>query len=161
MALPESLNLGGAGKPYVVEGIGYDFIPDVLVQKEVTTWLKSGDDESFTGVEQLIKMEGLLVGGSSGSALSGALHWLKTEEGSKVATTPGKNVVVILPDRWVSASSSTASIDCSCSIRNYMSKPWFLDMAMGNKTTPMSKKIGEISNKKEAPARGEVEPGHQ
>ncbi|KAL9713590.1 cystathionine beta-synthase [Leucoagaricus gongylophorus] len=145
LALPESLNLGGAGKPYVVEGIGYDFIPDVLVQKEVTTWLKSGDDESFTGVEQLIKMEGLLVGGSSGSALSGALHWLKTEEGSKVATTPGKNVVVILPD----------------SIRNYMSKPWFLDMAMGNKTTPMSKKIGEILNKKEAPARGDVEPGHQ
>jgi len=40
-----------------------------------------------------------LVGGSSGSALSGALRWLKTKEGSKVATTRGKNVVVILPDR--------------------------------------------------------------
>lgn len=144
----------------MIEGIGYDFIPDVLVRREVDTWLKSGDDESFAGVEQLIKVEGLLVGGSSGSALSGALRWLKTAEGSKVATTPGKNVVVILPDRRVSVSSLLANIDSQCSIRNYMSKPWFLDMAMENKTTSMSKIVQNILGKK-ALAQDEVEQGHE
>lgn len=83
---------------YVVEGIGYDFIPDVLSQKEVDTWLKSADEEAFVAVQQLMRSEGLLVGGSSGSALSGALRWLKSEEGRKIAETPGKNVVVLLPD---------------------------------------------------------------
>jgi len=132
----------------------------VLVQREVDTWLKSDDDESFAGVEQLIKLEGLLVGGSSGSALSGVLRWLKTEEGSKVATTPGKNVVVILPDRRVLVSSLLVNIDSERSIRNYMSKPWFLDMAMGNKTTTMSKTIQNILGKK-APTQDEAEQGRE
>lgn len=132
----------------------------MLVQREVDTWLKSDDDESFAGVEQLIKLEGLLVGGSSGSALSGVLRWLKTEEGSRVATTPGKNVVVILPDRRVLVSSLLVNIDSERSIRNYMSKPWFLDMAMGNKTTTMSKTIQNILGKK-APTQDEAEQGRE
>jgi len=45
-----------------------------------------------------MRKEGLLVGGSSGSALSGALTWLKTGEGRIIAETEGKNVVVLLPD---------------------------------------------------------------
>jgi cystathionine beta-synthase len=57
-----------------------------------------GDEESFPAVQELMRTEGLLVGGSSGSALSGALRWLKSEEGAKIAATPGKNVVVVLPD---------------------------------------------------------------
>lgn len=64
----------------------------------MNTWLKAGDEESFVAVQELMKMEGLLVGGSSGSALSGALRWLKSEEGATIAATPGKNVVVVLPD---------------------------------------------------------------
>jgi cystathionine beta-synthase len=98
LALPASLNIDGTGSSYVVEGIGYDFVPEVLKQKEVDIWLKTEDDESFVVVQQLMRLEGLLVGGSSGSALSGTLRWLKTEEGAKVASTPGKNVVVVLPD---------------------------------------------------------------
>jgi len=45
-----------------------------------------------------MKNEGLLVGGSSGSSLSGALTWLKTEAGRKIADKEGSNVVVLLPD---------------------------------------------------------------
>lgn len=45
-----------------------------------------------------MRKEGLLVGGSSGSALSGALTWLKSEQGRKFADTEGSNVVVLLPD---------------------------------------------------------------
>ena len=86
---------------YIVEGIGYDFVPDVLDRSDVDTWIKTTDDESFSAVQQLMKTEGLLVGGSSGSALAGALWWLKTEEGQVVANTTGKNVVVLLADGYV------------------------------------------------------------
>lgn len=59
------------------------------------------------------RSEGLFVGGSSGSALSGALKFLKSSEGQEIAQDADANVVIILPD----------------GVRNYMSKPWFLDVA--------------------------------
>ena len=99
LALPHELNTEDAGAQYVVEGIGYDFIPDVLSREgDINTWIKSSDEESFAAVKMLMRTEGLLVGGSSGSSLSGALNWLKTEEGKRVAETEGLNVVVVLPD---------------------------------------------------------------
>ena len=78
MAYPDTLNTEGVGSQYIVEGIGYDFVPDVLSRdpKDVNSWIKSTDDESFEAVRKLMRLEGLLVGGSSGSALSGALRWL-------------------------------------------------------------------------------------
>lgn len=88
-------------QPYVVEGIGYDFIPDSLTREDgiIDSWIKSSDAESFAGVKDLMRREGLLVGGSSGSALAGALKWLgETEEGRRIAKTKGANVVILLPD---------------------------------------------------------------
>jgi len=128
LAIPEELNAEDAGAQYVVEGIGYDFIPDVLARAEVDTWLKTSDDESFEAVRKLMRLEGLLVGGSSGSALSGALRWLRTDAGKKVAQTKGANVVVLLPD----------------GIRNYMSKPWFLKMALESEPSPLAHRIADI-----------------
>ena len=98
---PEGSILAGPGeiKSYKVEGIGYDFIPDVLDRSLVDRWIKSNDKDSFRIARQLIRQEGLLVGGSSGSAVWAALQVAK-ELGA------GKRVVVILPD----------------SIRNYLSK---------------------------------------
>ena len=81
-----------------MEGIGYDFIPDVLTREAVDVWLKSSDEESFEAVKKLMRLEGLLVGGSSGSALSGALRWLNSDEGQNIAQKRGANVVVLLPD---------------------------------------------------------------
>ncbi len=98
LASPETLNVEGAGQQYVVEGIGYDFIPGVLSHSDVDVWLKTTDEESFDAVRVLMRSEGLLVGGSSGTALAGTLRWLKTEEGQAVANERGKNVVVLLPD---------------------------------------------------------------
>lgn len=85
---------------YIVEGIGYDFIPEVLSRdkKDVDYWIKTEDEESFAAVKFLMRNEGLLVGGSSGSAVSGALKWLKSDAGKQVAQTEGANVVVLLPD---------------------------------------------------------------
>ncbi|MCB9026662.1 MAG: cystathionine beta-synthase [Bdellovibrionaceae bacterium] len=101
---PEGSILAGDGelKSYQVEGIGYDFIPDVLDRSLIDIWVKTRDKESFQLARQLIREEGLLCGGSSGSALYAALESAKSLD-------KGQNCVVILPD----------------GIRNYMSK--FMD----------------------------------
>jgi len=98
---PEGSILAGPGeiKTYKVEGIGYDFIPDVLDRRLVDRWIKSNDRDSFLTARQLIRQEGLLVGGSSGSAVWAAMQVCRD-------LGPGKRVVVILPD----------------SIRNYLTK---------------------------------------
>jgi cystathionine beta-synthase len=87
---------------YKVEGIGYDFIPDVLDLELVDEWVKTEDHESFLMARRLIRHEGLLCGGSSGSAA-----WAAVEIAKRCG--PGKRIVTILPD----------------SVRNYMTK--FLD----------------------------------
>ncbi|KAJ7043602.1 tryptophan synthase beta subunit-like PLP-dependent enzyme [Mycena alexandri] len=130
LAVPQSLNTADDGAQYIVEGIGYDFIPDVLSRDpaDVDSWIKTGDEESFDAVRVLMRTEGLLVGGSSGSALSGVEKWFKTEAGQKVAQTEGMNVVLILAD----------------GIRNYMSKPWFLSMAMDAKPSELAAQIAGV-----------------
>jgi len=93
--------LGGGDeiKPYHVEGIGYDFFPEVLDNSLVDEYIKTKDAESFQMARRLISEEGLLIGGSSGAAMWGALQAAQTLQ-------KGQNCLVILPD----------------SIRNYMSK---------------------------------------
>ena len=103
---PEGSILAGPGPihSYKVEGIGYDFLPDVFDGSLVDRWYKSNDYDSFKVARQLVRKEGLLCGGSSGSAVWAALEYAR-EVG------PGKRIVVILPD----------------SVRNYMTK--FVDDA--------------------------------
>ena len=50
---------------YKVEGIGYDFVPEVLQRAMVDTWVKTEDRESFLLARRLIAEEGLLAGGST------------------------------------------------------------------------------------------------
>jgi len=87
----------------VVEGIGHDFTPDVLTREPdmINKWIKSDDKDAFAAVQLLMRHEGALVGGSSGSALAGALEWLRSEKGCEIAQTPDKNVVILLPDGYV------------------------------------------------------------
>lgn len=96
--------MGGGSEvsSYAVEGIGYDFLPDVFYPELMDIVVKTRDKESFQMARRIIREEGLLVGGSSGSAVWAALEIAKKCKG-------GERIVVILPD----------------SIRNYMSK--FLD----------------------------------
>ncbi|KAH9913641.1 cystathionine beta-synthase [Amylocystis lapponica] len=130
LAVPENLNTADSGAAYVVEGIGYDFVPAVLSRDaaDIDCWVKTADEEAFAAVRKLMRVEGLLVGGSSGSALSGALRWLKSAGGARLAQTEGANVVVLLPD----------------GIRNYMSKPWFLKMALEEEPSPLANRIAGI-----------------
>lgn len=101
LAVPESLNQEHANEAYKVEGIGYDFIPDVLDQQAVDVWYKTDDRESFSYARRLIAEEGLLVGGSSGSAMAAMVKGVK-----ELGLGKGDVVVVVLPD----------------SIRSYLSK---------------------------------------
>ena len=98
---PHGSILGGGDEvyPYQVEGIGYDFFPDVLDNSLVDQYIKTADKESFLMAKRLIKEEGLLCGGSCGAAMYGAI---------KAAKSLDKNqkCLVILPD----------------SIRNYLTK---------------------------------------
>ena len=98
---PEGSILGGGTeiKPYQVEGIGYDFFPEVLKNELIDEYIKTNDADSLRMARQLIRQEGLLIGGSSGAAMCGALQAAKS-------LSKGQKCLVILPD----------------SIRNYMSK---------------------------------------
>ncbi len=98
---PEGSILAGPEpiKPYHVEGIGYDFIPEVLDRNLVHRWVKTNDKESFRLARQLMRDEGLLVGGSCGSTAMAALSEAK-ELG------PDANCVII----------------CADGIRNYLTK---------------------------------------
>ena len=93
--------LGGGTdvEPYLVEGIGYDFFPDVLDNDLVDEYVKTEDEESFIMARRLIKEEGFLCGGSCGSAMVAALKSAKHLD-------KNKKCLVVLPD----------------SIRNYMTK---------------------------------------
>lgn len=117
LALPESLNAEHADEPYKVEGIGYDFIPDVLDREIVDKWYKTEDRESFAYARRLIAEEGLLVGGSSGSAIAAMVKGVKD-----LGLGKGDMVVVILPD----------------SIRSYLSKFADDDWLAANDLLPLT-----------------------
>ena len=93
--------LGGGDEisSYLVEGIGYDFFPDVLDNNLIDQYIKTHDEESFIMARRLIKEEGLLCGGSCGATMVAALQ-------AASELKPGQNCLVILAD----------------SIRNYMTK---------------------------------------
>ena len=82
----------GKGGPHKIQGIGAGFVPDVLNTKIYDEIYKADNDEGFAAAKLLAKTEGILVGISSGVALSGAIAYAKKPENK------GKTIVALLPD---------------------------------------------------------------
>jgi cystathionine beta-synthase len=86
-----SVYSGGSGRPYLVEGVGEDFFPETYHGDLVDQTVPVSDQDSFLTARAVTREEGLLIGGSGGTAVNAAL---KVAEGCG----PDDLVVVLVPD---------------------------------------------------------------
>jgi cystathionine beta-synthase len=119
-----SILSGDSPRPWKVEGIGEDFVPKTLNGQVVDEWVRIGDAESFRTARDMARREGLLLGGSSGTAVAAALQYARR-------LSPADVVVVLCPDTG----------------RNYLSKFHDDDWMIENKllgATPVAQTVGDL-----------------
>jgi cystathionine beta-synthase len=78
--------------PYLVEGVGEDFWPATFDPSIVDRWIRVSDRDSFTMARRLAQTEGILAGGSGGTALVAALRVARELDAHEAM------IAVILPD---------------------------------------------------------------
>ncbi|WP_285103056.1 cysteine synthase A [Promicromonospora sp. MEB111] len=83
---------GGQPGPHKIQGIGANFVPDILDREVYDEVIDVNLATAIDAARRAAKEEGLLVGTSSGAALSAALEVAKRPENA------GKTIVVIIPD---------------------------------------------------------------
>lgn len=83
---------GGKAGPHKIQGIGAGFIPEILDTSLIDEVICVSNEEAINSAKEIPKIEGILVGISSGSALCAAYNIASRPENKD------KNIVVILPD---------------------------------------------------------------
>ncbi|HZS90830.1 MAG TPA: cystathionine beta-synthase [Chloroflexota bacterium] len=101
-----SIYSGDTPKPYKVEGIGQSFFPATADLSVVDRWIRVSDRDSFLTARRLAREEGLLVGGSAGTAVYGALQIAQELDESKtivaILADAGRNYLSkIYSDDWM------------------------------------------------------------
>lgn len=86
-----SILSGDSPHPWAVEGIGEDYVPKTFNSQVVDEWVRVSDQDSFAVARAMSRHEGLLVGGSCGTAVSAALRYAQR-------LGPNDLVVVMCPD---------------------------------------------------------------
>ncbi len=86
-----SIYTGDKARPYKVEGIGEDFMPGTFQYDIVDRWVQVSDRDSLLTARRVTREEGILIGGSGGTAMWAALQVARDFDASKT-------VVVLLPD---------------------------------------------------------------
>jgi cystathionine beta-synthase len=86
-----SIYSGGPVKPYLVEGVGEDFWPSTFDPSVVDRYVTVSDRDSFLATRRLAQTEGILVGGSGGTALHATVEVARDLDRDAV-------IAVILPD---------------------------------------------------------------
>jgi cystathionine beta-synthase len=75
------------GGPWLVEGIGEDFIPEICDLSMVGSAYTVSDEESFSAARELLRREGILAGSSSGTLLAAALRYCREQQQPKRVVT--------------------------------------------------------------------------
>lgn len=120
---------------YKVEGIGEDILPGTTDLSVVDEIVQVTDKESFLMTRRLVREEGIFCGGSCGSAVAGALHYIRKHD-----LGPDKNVIVVLPDSGSRYLSKVFNDD-------WMRENGFLESSMEERRALhvlRSKKIQEV-----------------
>ena len=86
-----SVYSGGTGRPYLVEGIGEDFWPGTYDPSVIDRVIAVSDSDSFLTARRVTREEGILVGGSAGTAV-----WAALKVGRELG--PSAVIVVLIPD---------------------------------------------------------------
>ena len=106
--LADFVNKGSLGKPgsWLVEGIGEDFMPSICDFSMCRKAYSIPDGESFATAREILRMEGLLVGSSTGTLVAAALRWCREQkEPKRVMTfacdTGNKYLSKLFNDFWM------------------------------------------------------------
>ena len=94
---PEGSVLSGdTARPYLTEGVGEDFIPGTYDPSSIDRWIRVSDRDAFAMARRITREEGILSGGSCGTAMVAAREVVR----DLTATEAGRDavVVVLLPD---------------------------------------------------------------
>src|SRR5205807_6200562 len=123
---PEGSVLSGdAPHPWKVEGIGEDFVPKTLNSQMVDDWVRVSDAESFYTARALARREGLLVGGSSGTAVAAALRYARRLGGDQLVVAlcadTGRNYMSkFFDEQWMAANKFLSNVEVPHSIQDML-----------------------------------------